>query len=60
MKKKLELTHRQMKEVIGGGPGGNDLDSTKHCYIDGEVIFEVICTTDVQCQRIYGTEASCR
>lgn len=62
MKKAIELSHRQMKDVTGGGGpehAVHDLDSAKHCYIDGELIFEAICTTNAQCQNVYGSDAKC-
>ena len=53
-----------MKNVTGGGitdPRKEDRDeeSTRHCFIDGELIFETICTTDEQCQNLYGRKAEC-
>lgn len=62
MKKVLELSHHQMKEVKGGGgPGqmGDGVRPSKHCFVDGEVIFETICTIDEQCQTLYGANAKC-
>ena len=51
-----------MKEVKGGGgPGqmGDGVRPSKHCFVDGEVIFETICTIDEQCQTLYGANAKC-
>ena len=65
MKYAFELSTRQMKNVIGGGvtdpkKKNPDEDPTHHhCFIDGEIIFETICTTDEQCQNIYGPKAEC-
>jgi len=62
MKKVFELSHRQMKEVKGGGgpiQSEDQLPSLRHCFIDGEVIFETICTIDAQCQTLYGPNAKC-
>ena len=62
MKNAIELSPRQMKNVTGGGgPGqqGHEIDSPKHCFIDGELIYETICTTNVQCQNVYGPNAEC-
>ncbi len=61
MKKVFELSHRQMRDVTGGGPeqAVRGMDSVKHCFIDGEVIFELICTDKSQCTSIYGAEADC-
>lgn len=64
MKTTFELSKRQMKNVTGGGitdPRKEDRDeeSTRHCFIDGELIFETICTTDEQCQNLYGRKAEC-
>ena len=70
MKKTIELSSRQMKDVKGGGgchslthfgsriaDGGGS--GSGHCYVDGETIFECICTNDQQCKNIYGPNASC-
>ncbi len=58
----MELSNRQMKDVIGGGGPYYpipDLDSVKHCFIDGELIFETICTTHKECRNLYGDDAIC-
>jgi len=62
MKKAQELSYRQMREVTGGDGPEQDIhvETSKHCFIDGEVIIETICTTDAQCQTLYGPYASCR
>lgn len=61
MEKAQELSYRQMKDVTGGGgpEQASHGESNKHCFIDGEVIFETICTTDAQCQTLYGPKAEC-
>jgi|GEM_PF-2117118 hypothetical protein len=62
MKNAIELSHQQMRNVIGGSgdeKGSRGQDSTRHCLIDGELIFETICTSDLQCQNIYGPKAKC-
>ena len=37
----------------GGGNGSG------HCFVDGETIFECMCTSDDQCKNIYGPKAIC-
>lgn len=62
MKNAIELSHQQMRNVIGGygyDKGGRGQGSTRHCMIDGELIFETICTSDLQCKNIYGEKAKC-
>ena len=56
MKKTNELSFSQMKEVKGGK---RLPQAYGHCYIDGEIIFECMCTNDRQCQSIYGSGAEC-
>ena len=58
-----------MKEVKGGRKGGlaafhistpdDGNGSYGHCFIDGETIFECMCTSDAQCQNVYGSGAKC-
>ena len=73
MKKTNELSLRQMKDVKGGGmhnlcamgpreaggSGGGNGGEKGHCYVDGETIFECVCTNDQQCKNIYGSTAIC-
>lgn len=70
MKKINELSSLQMKTVKGGKgisnatfhvdtPDGGGSGSYGHCFIDGETIFECMCTNDSQCQNVYGSGAKC-
>ena len=61
MKKIFELSRQQMREITGGGgpEQASHNEEVHHCFIDGELIFETICTTDEQCQNVYGKEAKC-
>lgn len=64
MKKALELSRDQMKNIFGGDNGNEQTvlgyESSKHCFVDGEIIFELICTDPSQCQMYYGPAAECR
>ena len=57
MKKSIELSSLQMKEVKGGTRAPQA--TTGHCFVDGETIFEVMCSNDGQCKSIYGSKAEC-
>lgn len=67
MKKSFELTRGQMKRITGGG-GPDEPSITPpptpdweygHCYIDGEIIFELRCTDAEICKQYYGDAAKC-
>lgn len=64
MKKAIELTHLQMKGVTGGnGDNQTDLElegRQRYCMIDGEVMMNLPCSTDEQCQQVLqDPKASC-
>ena len=62
MKKINELSSLQMKEVTGGRYVVKSLADDQgggHCFVDGETIFECMCTNDQQCKNVYGPSAIC-
>ena len=66
MKKSIELSSLQMKAVKGGRFGKEMMaiddgggSGSGHCFVDGETIFECMCTNDEQCQNVYGPSANC-
>ena len=55
------LSKSEMKIIKGGGPEDppGQVNRNGHCYVDGEIINETICTIDAQCQTLYGPQAKC-
>ena len=45
---------KEMMAIDDGGGSGSG-----HCFVDGETIFECMCTNDEQCQNVYGPSAKC-
>lgn len=61
-KEMISLAASEMMNITGGDGHGKPSISTGnsgHCYIDGEIIFETICTDNAQCTSLYGKDASC-